>query len=708
MAPQDNDTTDIELIDEVKASRESDEEILKTAKARFDLAVEAESDIRRDALDDLKFRAGEQWDHQVKSSREQDQRPCLTINRLPQYIRQITNDQRQNRPSIKVDPVDDKADIETAKVYQGLIRHIEYNSNADVAYDTAFEAAATKGLGYFRIVTEFCDPMSFDQEIKIKRIRNSFSVFLDPTYQEPDASDANWGFIFEDLSKDDYKAQYPNSELSGLEHWDSIGNTAPGWAEKASCRVAEYFYKSYEMAEIVQLSTGETITAEDLAKFGLPEGIGIVARRKTMIPKIKWLKINAIEVLERTDWPGKWIPIIPVLGDELDIDGKRVLEGVIRHAKDPQRMYNYWASAETEAIALAPRAPFVGAAGQFAGFEGQWREANRRNFAYLEYRPTSHSGAPLPPPHRIHATVDTGAITNARQLSAEDLKATTGIYDSALGMKTNETSGRAIQRRAQQAQTNNYHFIDNLTRALRHGGRILIDLIPHVYDTARAVRIMNEDGTVDMVKVNEVFEHKGKQVIYQLGHGKYDVTVSTGPSFATKRQEAVESMLALTSSYPQVAQVAGDLMVKNMDWPGAQEISERLKKTLPPGIADDPNEKQQPLPPQVQAQMAQMNQMIEQLTEQLKHKTEEINTKTIELESRERIEMQKIQANVEIEMAKLGSIEAIELLRQEVTQIEARLAQLSMPQITHQESLPQEQMNEPIGGPSPSNFHGEF
>jgi len=656
-----------------KSDKESDKELLGVARNRWNIAVDAETEIRSVALDDMNFRAGDQWDVKVKQSREQDCRPCLTINRLPQYIRQITNDQRQNRPSIKVDPVDDKADVETAKVYQGLIRHIEYNSNADVAYDTAFEAAATKGLGYYRFITEFCDAMSFEQEIRIKRIRNSFSVYMDPHYQEPDASDSNWCFVFEDISKDDYKSQFPKSELAGMNEWTSVGDTPAGWLSKDSVRIAEYFYKEYVETEIYLLSTGETVTKEDIEKIGMPEGMAVVSKRKTVVPKIMWVKINAIEVLEKTEWPGKYIPVVPVLGDELDIDGKRILEGVIRHAKDPQRMYNYWASAETETIALAPRAPFIGVEGQFEGHEAKWRDANTKNYAYLEYKGKMIGGEMAPPPQRNVYEPAVQAITQARQLSAEDLKATTGIYDSALGMKSNETSGRAIQRRAAQAQTNNFHFIDNLTRALRHGGRILIDLIPKVYDTARAVRIMNEDGTVDMVKVNEVFEHKGKQVNYQLSHGKYDVTVSTGPSFATKRQEAVESMLSLTASYPQIAQVAGDLMVKNMDWPGAQEIADRLKKTLPPGIADDPNEKQQQIPPQIKAQMEQMGQLVDQLTAKTNEQTDIIKNKTIELESRERIEMAKIQRDIEIELARLGSQEGVELLRQEVAQIEGRM-----------------------------------
>jgi hypothetical protein len=341
------------------SAKAADEELLEIARKRFDLAVEAERDIRLDALDDMRFRSGEQWPSDVKRAREADHRPCLTINRLPQFIHQITNDQRQNRPSIKVSPVDNGADVETAKVLQGLIRHIEYNSNADVAYDTAFESAVTKGVGYFRIVTDYCDPLSFEQEIFVKRIRDNFAVYLDPNYQEPDASDADWGFIFEELPVDDYKSRYKDSELAGMKDWDAFGAKRPDWITGETVRIAEYFYKEYEELEVLLLSNKQTIAVKDVPKEGLPEGLEIVAHKTASIPRIKWCKINGIEVLERTDWPGKWIPIVPVLGDELFVDGKRILEGVIRHAKDPQRMYNYWARAETETIALAPRAPFI-------------------------------------------------------------------------------------------------------------------------------------------------------------------------------------------------------------------------------------------------------------------------------------------------------------------------------------------------------------
>lgn len=651
----------------------SKEKLLETARERFRLAEEAERRIREVALDDLKFRAGEQWPQQMKMERELDHRPCLVINRIPQFIRQITNDQRQNRPSIKVYPVDDKGDVETAKIYQGLIRHIEYNSGADAAYDTAFEGAAIKGFGYFRIITDYVDPTSFEQEILIKRIRNHFTVYIDPNSKEPDGSDMNWAFIFEDVPKDDYKAEYGESELAGMDDWSSIGDAHKGWVTKSTCRIAEYFYKEFQEIDICQIESGASIAKSELEQLypeGIPDGL-IIQERRAKVPVIKWCKINGLEILEETEWPGRWIPIIPVYGDELDIDGEVIREGVIRHAKDSQRMYNYWKSTETETIALAPKAPFIVAEGQIPReYEPLWKTANKKSHAFLPYKPTDHKGQLVPPPQRNSFEPPVAAITNASLHAAEDLKATTGIYDAALGAKSNETSGVAIQRRNQQAQTSNYHLIDNLTRSIRHCGRIIVDLIPKIYDTARAARIIGEEGEQEVIRINEEFEHRGRKVHYNLGVGKYDVVVETGPSFATKRQEAAVSMEGLAKAYPQIMQVAGDLMVKNMDWPGASEIAERLKKTLPPGIAEDKDKK--PIPPEVQAQLSQMDQMIAALTEQLQAATETINTKKLELESKERIEFAKLETQLELEKLKQAQQFAIDSVNRQIADLQRR------------------------------------
>lgn len=671
----------------------SEEDILRVARERFELCKEAEREFRLSALDDMRFRAGEQWPDEIKNERKQKRKPCLTINRIPTFLKQVTNDQRQNRPSIKTHPIDDKADVETAKVYQGIIKHIEYNSNADVAYDTAFEGAASVGRGFFRIITEYCDPMSFNQELRIKRIRNPFSVYMDPNSQEPDGSDMEWCLIIDDMSLDSYKIQFKGSKLASLSSWDGIGNEIVEWISKENIRIAEYFYKTYEEVDLYLLSNKESILASDLPEI-LPPDIQIIAKRKTKIPKVKWCKINGLEILEETEWPGTSIPVIPVYGDEIDINGKLILEGIIRNAKDPQRMYNYWASAETETIALAPRAPYIGAEGQFEGHEDQWATANMDNHAYLQYKPVTLLGQVLPAPQRNAFEPPVQAITQARTLASEDLKHTTGIYDASLGNRSNETSGRAIIQRTQQAQTGNFHFVDNLTRSIRHGGRILVEAIPIVYDAAKAQRIIGDEGEQEIIRINELFERKGKQVTYNLNVGKYDVAVDTGPNFATKRQEAAASMLEMGKANPQLTQVAGDLMVKNMDWPGAQEIAERLKKTLPPGLAEDDKEKKEQIPQQVKMQMEQMNQMIDQLTQQLNQANDAIDKKTIELESRERIEFAKIQSNIEIELAKMGSQEAQLLLTQEIANIKHRLDLL--------------QINEPIDNENNNGGDGFF
>lgn len=696
-----------------KESSEKDD-FLKIARKRFSLAEDAESEIRKLALEDLRFRAGEQWPDDVRQSRDLDRRPCLTINRIPQFIRQITNDQRQNRPSIKVSPVDNNADVETAKVFQGIIRHIEYNSNADVAIDTAFEGAAIKGIGYFRVVTDYVTPESFEQEIFIKRVKNSFSVYLDPGYQEPDGSDANWGFIFEDLTKEDYKNQFPDSEMASMEDWRSIGDNAPGWASEETVRVAEYFYKEFQTKTLYLLSD-KSVVEEDALELAAASGLEIVSKKTTQVPIIKWCKINAVEKLEETEWAGRWIPIIPVLGDELDVDGKRILEGIVRHAKDPQRMYNYWATSETEQIALAPKAPFIGVEGQFEGHENQWKQANIKNYAYLEYKPkTLAGGQAAPPPQRNVYEPAVAAITQARMQSSEDLKATTGIYDAALGNRANETSGVAIQRRANQAQTANFHYVDNLSRSLRHLGRILVDLIPKVYDTERAIRIVGEDDSQEIVFINQIFERNGKPVQYNLSAGKYDVTISNGPSYATKRQEALASMLDLTKAYPQVAQVAGDLMIKNMDWPGATEIAERLKKTMPPEIVADEKEQNQQIPPQLAQQMQQMNQMIEQLTQQNNQMQDAMKTKQMELDSKERIEMAKLETQARIELAKLDAQDARLLLETQIDQLNRQQEQMGMIQqmeleneaadFAAQEDVSGAENFNPTGGQSPGNY----
>lgn len=669
-----------------KSESTSSNDVLKRARERFTYAAEAEADIRKDAVDDLKFFAGFQWPEDVKTARELDKRPCLTINRLPKFVRQVTNEQRQNRPAIKVNPVDDKGDVETAEILEGLIRHIEYDSNAETAYDTASDGQVRCGFGYFRIITEYCDPMSFEQKISIKRVRDAFSVYMDPDYTEPDGCDAKWAFVISSMSRDSYKQEYPGTDMSQMEDWSAVGSSTGGWASKDEVRIAEYYEKTFKTVKIVKLSDGQTVRKDRIPKELLeiiegkvlpPEGMQvpqILEERETQVPRIMWYKINGIEILDETEVFGSHIPIIPVLGDEIFINGKRTLESIIRNAKDPQRMYNYWVTSATETIALAPRAPFIGAEGQFEGYEQDWRMANVRSQAFLQYKKVvSDSGQVLPPPQRNTFEPPVQAITQALQISAEDLKATTGIYDAELGNRSQEQSGVALQRRVNQSNLSNMHYGDNFKRSLRHAGRILIEMIPFVYDSAQAVRVLGADGEQKIVKINEIFMKQGQPTIYDLNRGEYDVTVDTGPSHQTKRQEAVADMIDLTKNYPQLMQFCGDLLVKNMDWPGAQEIADRLRKTLPPGMAEEKTDDKPPLPPDVQMAMQKMNHLLQQQSQLIAQQDEVIRTKKLELESRERIELQKQRTELVIEQMKHDAAHAQLGFKMDVDMIQKRL-----------------------------------
>lgn len=657
--------------DENTDAPRNDKDLLAQIKIRFTASEESERSIRLDALSDFKFRSGDQWPEGIKRERDMDDRPCLVINKMPQYINQVANEQRQNRPSIKTSPVDDKADPETAKVLQGIIKNIENSSNASVAYDNAFSGSVTGGLGYIRVATDYCDEKSFDQEIQIKQVFDWASVYFDPSSKEPDGSDASYAFVHQEMTKDEFKAEYPDAKLSQMTAWTSTGDNV-GWISTLSCRVAEYFYKDFKKETIYQVRNPDG-SIQVLTKEELPEDnsqFKILNERETLVPTIKWVKTNGYEILEETVWPGKWIPIVPVYGQVLSVDGKRIYESLIRHAKDSQRMYNYWASTESETIALAPKAPFIVAEGQITKeYEQIWKTANRRNISHLTYKPTSHEGQLVGSPQRNAYEAPIGAITNARMQSNDDIKATTGIYDASLGSKSNETSGIAIQRRNNQSQTSNFHFIDNLNRSIRHVGKIIVDLIPKIYDTERALRIIGEDGQESIVTVNAMFGQDPNTPQYDLSIGKYDVVVETGPSFATKRQEAASSMIEMTKAFPQMAQVAGDLVIGAMDWPGAKEMQERVRKTMPPGLIDD-GKGQKQIPEEAKAQMGQMEQMIQQLQSQLQQVTEVIREKRIETESKERIETMKVSAQLEIAKAQIDSKEALAGFQQSVSSLD--------------------------------------
>ena len=618
----------------------NEQDILSLARKRMTLAITAYSDSREDELDDLKFGAGSpdnqwQWPSDVLATRGSVQgqtinaRPCITINKLPQHIRQVTNDQRQNRPSGKVIPADDKADVEVAEVFDGIVRHIEYISDADVAYDTACENQVTFGEGYFRLITEYIDTESFDQDIKIDRIRNSFSVFMDPLIQDPCGSDAEWCFITEDLLKEDYRRQYPKAKpISSLQQ-QSVGDQSMGsWLNDDTVRVADYYYIHHEPGTLNLYADGSTAVAGSLKARGFEQdGLPVTKTRPIDVRTVKVCKINGFEILETSDWAGKFIPVIRVVGNEYEIDGKLYVSGLIRNAKDAQRMYNYWVSQEAEMLALAPKAPFIGYGGQFEGYEQQWKTANTTNWPYLEVNPdvTDGQGAPLPLPQRSTPPMASSGLLQAKSGAADDIKSTTGQYDSSLGQTSNERSGRAILAREKQSDTGTYHFVDNLARAVRYCTRQIVDLVPEIYDTQRVARIIGADGQTDQVQIDpsqaepvrKIVDDNGIVIktIYNLGVGKYDVCVTTGPSYMTKRQESLQAMSDLLQGNPQLWAVAGDLFIKNMDWPGADEMAARFAKTIDPKLLQgaDTSPELQAAQKQIEGMGQEMDQMHQML-----------------------------------------------------------------------------------------------
>lgn len=584
----------------------SDDDILAEARAAFQLAADAEAENRREALDDLRFaRLGEQWPEQVRRARELEGRACLTINRLPAFIRQVVNDARQNKPAISVHPVDSAADPETAEVFNGLIRHIEQSSDAEVAYDTALDFAVTCGLGYFRINTRYAGDDSFDQDLAIERVANPFAVYGDPESTAADSGDWNTAFVVDSLPKAAFDVRWKGAEACD---WaaDDGGQAGGGRGEGERVRVAEYWRRERVSRIVLALSDGQVVEEgvykAQKAMFDAL-GVKVVGRPRTVAShKVVQRILSGAEVLETVDWAGRFIPIVPVYGEELMVDGRRRLRSLVRDAKDPQRMFNYWRTASTELVALAPKAPFIGRRGAFETDAAKWATANVQTHAYIEY------DGPDPPMRQGFAGPPAGALQEALNAS-DDMKSIMGLFDASLGARSNETSGRAIMARQREGDTSTFHYIDNLSRAIRHAGRILLDLIPKVYGTARVVRVLGPDGAAQSVgvapggKAAETLKAVGR--IYDLAAGRYDLVVRSGPSFTSRREEAATQMIELIRAYPAAAPLLGDLLARNLDWPGADEIAGRLAALLPPVVKGAAPEVQQ-----AQAQLAQLAQAL--------------------------------------------------------------------------------------------------
>ena len=605
-----------------------DEAILDTALKRFERASSYWADVRESVRDDMKFLLGDadnnwQWPDWAAAQRRDDKRPMLTINRLPQHTAQVTNEIRQNPPQAKVLPVDDEADADTAEVFTGIIRHCWNNSDATFAIAHAAEWQVGGGLGYFRVLADFVHDGSLDQDLTIKQILDPLSVVDDPAIQTPTGIDRRFLFITEDMPREEFREEYPDAEEVDF---SASSGSYSGWWQADTVRVAEYYVVKATKKTIKRYADGSV--SDKPHPYGLPH----VESRDVSSTHVCWYKMSGSEILDRREIDIPFIPVCRVVGTEKLLDGKRVVKGMVRNAKDAQRMYNFWSTSYTERVALVPKAPFVGPRGFAEGYEDKWRTSATKNHAYLEYNPVvDDNGNTMPPPQRQPGADIPAGLMQGMMLAADDIKATTGQHDASLGAQSNETSGRAIMARQREGDVSTFHFIDNLAKAVEFCGRIIVAWAPKVYDTRRVARILGEDGSQDFAKLDpeqqvpsqEMRDEQGKiQTIYNLGVGRYDVTTTTGPTYTTKRAEAAEFMTTLTQSDPTLMQRAGDIIVRNFDMPGAEELSKRLKLFLPPNVTEaeqDEGEGVQ-IPPEIRqaaAQIEQANQMLDAKAQEL-------------------------------------------------------------------------------------------
>ena len=576
------------------------DDLLRLARTRLQAAADADRLNREEALDDLQMQAGlNHYPPDIKAERDAMGRPCLIVNQLPQFLRQVTGDIRSTNPSIKVNAADSAADSDIAEVYEGIIRHIQNRSDATSVYERAAESAAACGMGYWRVLADYEHEGAFNQDIRVQSIPNPFSVYFDPDAMLSTREDAEWCFITQAVAEDKFKEDYPDAALTPVEY-DGITDNLAAWRDGEKVIIAEYFWKERKPSKLYLLKDGTTLVDPDKE----PPKRQVERMRTGTKTIVKWAKISGGDVLEGPqDMPGKYIPVVAVMGEELYAGDRIYRSSVIRHAKDPQRIFNMTWSSAIEVVALQPKSPWMVTATQIAGHEAMWAEPDAIKTT-LVYNADPSS----PPPQRINPPLASQGLSDILNRAAMELRSTTGIQDAALGQRSGEKSGVAIRQRQQESDNSTSIYADNMGKGIAQCGRIIVNWIPLIYDTARAVRIVGKDGTVSMQQVNQIeLTPEGPQKI-DLTQGQYDVEVEVGPNHATRMQSAADGMMQFMQINPQAAMLIGDLMAKNMDWPGADQIAERLKSALPPGIAGDQNAQPDPM----QMQQMQMQQQEQQ------------------------------------------------------------------------------------------------
>ena len=596
------------------------------------LVGEAESTNRADGLEDLKFSNGDQWPAAMQVSRNLESRPWFTVNKIDAHIRQVTNAQRQQRPRIKVHPMDAQADPKIAEVITGITRHIEIGSDADNAYDTAFNFVCRIGWGYWRVETDYLREDTFDQDIFIRTIENPFTVYFDPDSKLPDGSDAERCLVTDMIPKTDFEKQYKGADTAGFTP-SGTGDVMVDWVTKEDVRIAEYFSVEKERDKLVMLSDGTITYASKLPDPGVlaAAGISVTGERESWRRKVMWRKVTAFETLESKEMMGRWIPIVPAYGDSIIIAGRRQRFGMVKPSRDPQRLYNFWRTAMAESVAMAPKAKWLMQEGQDEGHENEWNRANVSAFAVLRYKGSNVDGSPAPAPERIQPEPPPAGQMEMAESMGSDLQAVLGMFDPSMGKPSGPKSGTAIRAEQGQSEMSNFHYYDNLTRSIKHTGRIILDLIPKVYDKQRMVRIVGDDGRPDLVTVNEQPGQPQQdatgaainQILNDVTVGTYDVVMDVGQSFNSKRAEAVDALTQMVAGNPDLMHIAGDLIFRNMDFPGADVIADRMAAANPMAQLDEKSD----VPPQAQMQIKQLQQKLQETTQQLQQAAQLIKSR---------------------------------------------------------------------------------
>lgn len=590
-----------------------DKKLLQTARDRWKRCVDADQENRRLAIDDMRFlhEPGSQWDEDLKKAR--GKRPCYEFNRLRITVKRIVNDIRANRPQGKVRAVED-GDKDTANVVEGLIRNIWNVSDADAAVDCAAEYQVGGGMGAWRVKTKYADDSAWEQDIVIEPIRNPFALWADPSSRDPMKRDAAFWFLESRISKDDYEAKY--GKVPSIEWESSEFDDDDEWEDDDRVRVCEYWYREPVMKSVALLSNGETIEAEQIPA-AQAAGLQVVRKRDVQTWKILSAIISGDKILEGpNEWAGNKFPFVQVYGEYVVLDGKPKWWGLTRFGKDAQRLHNFNLTHAAETVALAPQAKWWATAEQAKGHIDLWKRSHNELIPFLTYNPDPQS--PGPPVQMPGAQVP-AAFLQMGMASGEEIKAATGIFDSSLGNKSNEQTGVAIRARQQQGEIATFNYSDNVARGIRYTWELLIDLVPKIYDTERSIRILGTDGAEQYAKVNAIDPQTG-EALNDLSRGKYDVTVTVGPSFSTQRQEAAETYIGLTQANPQVMGVAGDLIFKSLDLPYADDMAERMKAMLPPPIQQMLQAKEQnsgkALPPEAMQAVMQAQQAMQMVQQQ--------------------------------------------------------------------------------------------